>query len=75
MNARENRWQRDMKAYKELRRQGLQPRQIDGSDQLSAKATDRLEIEMGHVLKTKEQRDSAREGMSLAQQLASEAKQ
>src|SRR5688572_16940178 len=73
-NDRESRWQRDMPAYRELRRQGLQPRQIDGCDELSAKATDRFEVEVGHVLKTKEQRDSAKEGMSLAQQMVSEAK-
>ena len=74
INAREDRWQKDMPAYKELRRQGLQPRQIDGSAELTAKATDRLEIELGHVLPTKEQRESAKEGMAAAQAIASEAK-
>lgn len=73
-NSRESRWQRDMPAYKELRRQGIQPRQIDGAHELTARATDRLEVELGHVLKTKEQRESAKEGMAAAQAMASEAK-
>lgn len=73
-NAREDRWQKDMPAYKAMRRQGLQPRQIDGCDELSAKATDRLEVELGHVLPTKEQRESAKEGMAIAQTQASEMK-
>lgn len=73
-NDREARWQKDMPAYKALRAQGIQPRQIDGAHELTAKATDRFEVEIGHVLKTKEQRESAKEGMAAAQALASEAK-
>lgn len=38
INAREERWQRDMPAYKELRKQGLQPPKIDGSADLANKA-------------------------------------
>lgn len=40
-------WVRDMHAYKRLRDQGLQPKHIDGSAKLEARATDRLEVEMG----------------------------
>lgn len=73
VNARESRWARDMGAYRELRRQGMQPRQIDGSDRLAATASDRIEVEMGHVFKTKGQLAAAREGMVEAQQLRADS--
>lgn len=38
-------WDRDMPAYKRLRKNGLQPRQIDGSAELEKKATERWQIE------------------------------
>ena len=44
-NARERRWQRDMPAYKRLRQQGLQPRQIDGAAILEKHATEKWQIE------------------------------
>jgi len=44
-NAREKRWSKDMPAYKRLRQQGLQPRQIDGSAILEKHATERWQIE------------------------------
>ena len=72
VNEREARWQKDMPAYKELRRHGLQPRQIDGSAELADRAHDRMEVEMGHVFKTKGQLAAAKEGMAEAQQLKSE---
>jgi hypothetical protein len=48
--AREKRWKADMPAYRELRRQGIQPRSVDGSAALAAKASDRLEVESGQLL-------------------------
>lgn len=47
---REKRWDKDMPAYKRLRKQGLQPKTIDGAAHLEAKATTRFEIESGRVL-------------------------
>jgi hypothetical protein len=44
-NAREKRWSKDMPAYKRLRQQGLQPRQIDGCAVLEKGATERWQIE------------------------------
>jgi hypothetical protein len=44
-NDRERRWQRDMPAYKRLRQQGLQPRQIDGAAILEKHATEKWQIE------------------------------
>ena len=43
--AREKRWSRDMPAYKRLRKQGLQPRQIDGCGILEKHATEKWQIE------------------------------
>jgi hypothetical protein len=44
-NQREKRWNRDMPAYKRLRKQGLQPRAIEGASLLEKHATDRWQIE------------------------------
>lgn len=45
VNNREKGWNKDMPAYKRLREQGLQPRQIDGSAVLEAKANEKWQIE------------------------------
>lgn len=46
----ERKWDKDMRAYKNLRRDGLQPKQIDGSYVLERNATDTREVEMGRPL-------------------------
>lgn len=40
----ERRWSKDMPAYRRLRDQGLQPRQIDGCAELEATANSELEV-------------------------------
>lgn len=45
--SRDNRWSKDMDAYKRLRRDGLQPPQIDGCKQLETNAEIPKQIEMG----------------------------
>jgi len=50
VEAREKRWAKDMPAYKRLRAQGLQPKSIDGSAHLEARAETRFEVESGQVL-------------------------
>lgn len=62
----EKRWKVDMPAYKRLRRNGLQPRGIDGSAALEKHASTKMEVEMGHLLRTKEEMTRAREGMQRA---------
>lgn len=47
INAKEQRWTRDMDAYKRLRRDGLQPPQIDGSHHLEAAAEVPEHVAMG----------------------------
>lgn len=64
VNATEKRWEQDMPAYRSLRDQGIQPRSIDGAHDLAQRASDKFEIEAGHVLKTKEQRDFARDAIA-----------
>jgi len=41
-------WATDMAAYKRLRNDGLQPRQIDGSADLEAKSTEPEHVATGH---------------------------
>ena len=50
---REKGWEKDMPAYKALRKNGLQPRGIDGCHQIEAEAKDRLEVEMGKKIEPK----------------------
>lgn len=45
--ARDRREDADMWAYKRLRADGVQPRQIDGCSLVESRAQDRLEVEMG----------------------------
>jgi hypothetical protein len=47
--ARDRRWTRDMDAYKRLRRDGLQPPQIDGSRVLETHAELPKQVEMGTI--------------------------
>lgn len=43
--AREKRWNRDLPAYKSLRKQGYRPRSVAGADRLAASATSDSQIE------------------------------
>ena len=49
-NKRENVLVKDMKAYKSLRRQGLQPKGIDGSAEIATRADHQVEVETGKIL-------------------------
>ena len=53
INQREKGWNRDMPAYKRLRDQGLQPRQIDGAALLESSATEKWQIEGTTVAEAK----------------------
>lgn len=44
---RESRWDEDMAAYLRLRRDGLQPKTIDGSAEAEARGDSKMEIEAG----------------------------
>lgn len=60
---------KDLDAYKRIRKQGLQPKGIDGCAELEAHANNRLEIEMGHLFPTKEEWGKAKEGMAMAEEI------
>lgn len=47
----ESEWDKDMPAYQRLRRNGLQPKQINGCAEIEKTANSQLEVEMGDVLK------------------------
>lgn len=49
VNATENRWHKDMAAYKRLVQDGVQPPKIDGCADLEKKAESRAEVELGRV--------------------------
>lgn len=63
VEATEARWERDMPAYHALRKQGLHPKQIDGSADLAARAVDKSEIEMGHLFADSETRRRVTDAM------------
>lgn len=46
----DHQWEKDLPAYKALRKDGLQPRGIDGCHQIEAQATDSLEVSMGRKI-------------------------
>jgi hypothetical protein len=48
-NNTERGWQKDMPAYKRLRANGLQPRQIDGCAEIERRATTAEQVETGRV--------------------------
>jgi hypothetical protein len=56
IDAKEKRWGRDMPAYRRLRREGLQPKQIDGSAVLEQRAETKDEVAAGTVLTDRQRR-------------------
>lgn len=50
IEATERKWDVDMPAYKRLRKEGLQPRSVDGAAMAEAQAQHPLEIDMGRPL-------------------------
>ena len=45
INRTEKQWDADMPAYKRLRREGLQPRSVDGAAELERRATTEAQVE------------------------------
>lgn len=62
----ESRWEDDMPAYSRMRKNGLQPKSIDGCATLEKHASTKLEVQMGHLFDTPEKMAKAREGMQRA---------
>lgn len=49
INQTERNWNKDMPAYKRLRREGLQPRKIDGAAEVEKKAKEAWQVETGII--------------------------
>lgn len=47
INKTERQWNVDMPAYKRLRREGLQPKRIDGAAEVEKKAEHKFQVETG----------------------------
>jgi hypothetical protein len=47
INRTERNWQKDMPAYKRLRKEGLQPKSIDGAAAVEKKAEHKWQVETG----------------------------
>jgi hypothetical protein len=54
IDSKEKRWGRDHQAYRSLRKQGLQPKGIDGSAVLADRAATKEEVQMGHLFTKRE---------------------
>ena len=72
INATEKQWDKDMPAYRRLRKNGLQPRSIDGAATLEQRATDRFEVEQGHLY-SEADKPMIREGLQIARELKEDA--
>lgn len=68
VNEREARWHADMKSYRAIRRNGLQPKSIDGSAALEGRAEDQFEIQTGHLF-NKQERKHVRNAINRARDL------
>lgn len=69
VNATERRWEMDMPAYKRLRKNGVQPRSIDGAAVLERHATHEVEMDMGRVIPSKGLKDRIEEGNAISKEL------
>lgn len=59
IDATERQWDRDMPAYRRLRREGLQPKSIDGAARVEAQAETSAEVESGTVLTPSQRKQMA----------------
>lgn len=68
VNAKDKVLSDDLAAYKRLRRDGLQPKRIDGSATVEARANSQFDIDLGHVV-PKSQEARIREGFEAVRQI------
>ena len=72
INERERRWQKDMPAYKEMRKTGLWPTRIDGAAEMQTRARSQWEVETGHLFDSPQESKEALEGLEAARELREE---
>lgn len=68
-NTKDDQLAKDRDAYRRLRRDGLQPPHVGGSEHLEKNATLPIEIETGWIAKTKTGKVLANEGVERSQEL------
>lgn len=66
---RDKRWDADMAAYRRLRKDGVQPRMIDGSAAIEKTATEEMEIKLGRTFTGKGLASRFREGEEISQEM------
>lgn len=64
-NLREKRWSKDREAYRRMRRDGVQPRSVNGAAHIERYAETRHEVEMGQIMPKR----WVREGVKLAEEV------
>lgn len=68
-NTKDEQLAKDRDAYQRLRKDGLQPEHVGGSDHLEKHATMPIEVEMGWVAKTKQGKALAAEGVEKSMEM------
>ncbi len=68
-NSKDAKLAQDRDAYARLRREGLHPGHVGGSDHLEKHASMPIEVEMGHTFKTKQGKALAVEGVERSREL------
>lgn len=69
---RDGRWDADMPAYRRLRDNGVQPKQIDGCAELETRATEQFEVEMGTIVPDYA-KSRVKEGLAITQAMENAA--
>lgn len=72
VDEREDRWHADMPAYKRMRKQGMQPTQIDGAAAIENKVGDQFDINYHHLYDQGVTRERVKEGAEQAEQIMAE---
>lgn len=72
VDEREDRWHKDMPAYKRMRHRGMQPPQIDGSASLEEKVGDQFDVNYHGLYEQGVTRERVQEGAEQAAEIMAE---
>lgn len=70
----DKRWDEDMRAYKAMRANGIQPKRIDDCAKLEARANDQFEVEMAQLVPDRV-KPQVKEGLAIVQAMEDAAPQ
>ncbi len=62
-------WDADMAAYRRLRKDGVQPRTIDGAAVIEKTATEEMEVKMGRTFDSKSKAARFQEGEDISREM------